>query len=245
MLGLDAGPAPAKPLPLAGETIKDCADCPELVTLPAATILIDADVADRHATPAESPRRRIAIWPGFAIGRREITNSELAAFRAVEGAAAPARCAGTVSDTTSHAPAACVSWDEATAYTAYLSRRTGRHYRLPSAAEWEYAAQLAAAPGPRLASAAGPQDTDVSSQPRLSGFGGGVAELTADCWRDLLELSGETSRPFRPAEGCELHVLKDGAEGEDARWKRAAARRAIGETERSPVIGFRVVRELE
>jgi hypothetical protein len=34
------------------------------------------------------------------------------------------------------------------------------------------------------------------------GPGGGVAEMTADCWSDLLELAGESSRPFRPARGC-------------------------------------------
>lgn len=234
------------PSRLPGASIQDCPECPEMVVVPAGNAHVGADAGDPDASEAELPRRTIPVWPGFAISRVEIRQSEFAAFMAANSAAEACRARAAAASPALGSYATCLTWDEATHYTAFLSRRTGKHYRLPSAIEWEYVARLDAEARHRVASADPSDVAPIARAPRgAEGFGGGVAEYTADCWRDLLVLAGETSKPFQPAQGCHTRVLKDGADGEVKRWQRAAARRPVGETTRSATIGLRVVRELD
>lgn len=148
----------------AEQIFRDCADCPEMVAIPAGSLLMGNAAADRLPDPRtgeaatnDGPQRHVDI-PAFAMGRYEVTVGEYAAFIAATGHRNTDPCMGfTDSDRfvpsreldwdrsdaeqTNRHPAGCVSWFDAVAYTEWLSKRSGHYYRLPSEAEWEYAAR--------------------------------------------------------------------------------------------------------
>jgi formylglycine-generating enzyme required for sulfatase activity len=149
-----------------GADIQDCADCPKMIVIPAGSFQMGSTVeeTDREKMPAvyaamEKPRHAVTIPKPFAIGKYEITKAEYAAFVAATKRADAFYCRiyddkGVYFDTvpgkdwkdpgfkqTDREPVVCISWDDALAYTQWLSARTGKRYRLPSEAEWEYAAR--------------------------------------------------------------------------------------------------------
>jgi formylglycine-generating enzyme required for sulfatase activity len=154
-----AANAPAGPHPLS--VFKDCEDCPEMVALPAGAFMMGSPESEFGRREPEGPPRRVAIARRFAIGRFEITMDQFSAFVADSGMAVGNQCRKIVEfsgstagwgapeasfrapgfEVTGKHPVVCISWHDAQAYVAWLSRRTGKAYRLPSEAEWEYAAR--------------------------------------------------------------------------------------------------------
>lgn len=110
----------------------------------------------------EAPVHRVSV-PSFAIGKYEVTYEEFIAFVADTRHVWAGSCIALVKSTSSgafvwksvravvwrdalsrqdtHSPVVCVSWEDARSYVGWLSQRTGQDYRLPSEAEWEYAAR--------------------------------------------------------------------------------------------------------
>ena len=148
----------------AAETFQDCADCPVMVKIPAGAFTMGSVAAettreriDPNIVTDERPAHMVTVGAEFAIGQFAVTRGEFAAFVADTGYAPKGGCWTLTGEKwsfdkkrswrdpgyvqTDRHPVVCVSYQDTRRYAQWLSRKTGRSYRLPSEAEWEYSAR--------------------------------------------------------------------------------------------------------
>jgi sulfatase modifying factor 1 len=138
---------------------RDCADCPEMVVIPAGVFAMGSPDDEPGRGADEGPRHTVRLERPFALGRFEVTRLEYEAFLAATHRPVGGDCITdrrqpgdwkpdaetTLRDpgfqqAPTH-PVVCVSWSDAKAYADWLAQKTGKPYRLAREAEWEYAAR--------------------------------------------------------------------------------------------------------
>ena len=142
---------------------RDCDKCPEMLVVPGGSFVMGAHGGEPGRP--EGPPREVRVERDFALGKYEVTNAEFEAFVAATGYEVETGCRGKFNgvwqnhpdsdwtdmllgqDYLPEHPVACVSWLDARAYANWLASVTGQPYRLPTEAEWEYAARAGAVGG--------------------------------------------------------------------------------------------------
>ncbi len=179
-----------------------------------------------NETHFEKPEHRVKIANPFAIGRYEVT------FREWDLCVAAGACRYRPDDHgwgRDNRPAIDVSWDDAKTYVAWLAQTTGQKYRLPSEAEWEYAARAGT--------------TTAYWWGRDAGAGN-AAEWVEDCWNDSYRGAPKDGSAWTTGQ-CRLRVLRGGSFGNKANAIRSAARFRYDADVRYYANGFRVARDLQ
>lgn len=176
------------------------------------------------ADPSERPPHRVQI-AAFALGAYEVTQREWKACVAASACSDKPRI-GVGND---RLPMMDLSWDDATQYVQWLRGVTRKSYRLPSEAEWEYAARAGATTpypwgkeiGVGRADCSGCGGNYDSKLPAAIGsfppnawgiydMQGGVAEWTQDCWHKNYDSAPANGSAWQSG-GCQEHVLRGGS----------------------------------
>jgi formylglycine-generating enzyme required for sulfatase activity len=268
----------------------ECTDCPTMVGIPAGAFVMGSAAAEPGHFDNEGPQHRVAI-KAFAIGKYPVTTEQFLKFLRDSGYK-PDACnsmLGTVWETPGDGrayppfdiqppqwPAVCLDWKDAQAYIAWLNAKVraarpgmvkgSGPYRLPSEAEWEYAARggtttvrwwgddigVANANCNGCGSKAdGRVLTDVDSfKPNpfgLYGVLGNAWQWTADCWHASYVGAPGDGRAWKDP-SCTKHVIRGGSWDNTPIFVRSAARSGApatpGEYDYSSLSGFRVARDL-
>ena len=190
----------------------------------------------------EAPARCVAVQ-AFRMSATEITNAQYEAFDPSHRSLRGYKGFSQADDEA----VVMVSWEEADAYCQWLSQRTGRHFRLPTEAEWEYACRAG------TESAYNTGDTFPESQWKVQKntrykepVSLQVAQFEPNAW-GLYDMHGNVEEwcldavSSSPAPSGDLRAIRGGSHNTPVRYLRSANRSASVPQDRSVLLGFRVV----
>lgn len=254
-----------------GKSFKDCADCPNMIVIPAAAYWQGADDSSKFALSMEKPRRLVTIGAALAVSIHEVTMAQWDACFDDKG------CQSHPEDNgwgRGDRPVIMVSWFDTGQYLYWLSEKTGQTYRLPSESEWEYFARAGEqgewpGGGPenvcKYANIAGAEtgfrwqhaqciDSTALGTTRVGSFmpnsfglydtSGNVAEWTADCM-NLSYIDAPVDGSVWGRGLCSSHMTRGGSWITGSKEIRLPARFNLKNGDRNDFTGFRVVRIIE
>ncbi|HJV54017.1 MAG TPA: formylglycine-generating enzyme family protein [Noviherbaspirillum sp.] len=252
----EAAPAaPERPSPpVAGiSEARDCTACPELVVLPAGSFTMGSNSSD----PSEKPAHHVTLAHPFAIGKNEVTVEQWNACTEAGGCPRIANEANRPGNT----PVRDVSWDDAQQYVKWLGKQTGKDYRLPTEAEWEYAARGGTASkfwwGEQMRKGMAnckdcgepwQQDSPASAgsfpanRYGLHDVNGSVWEWVSDCWHNNYKGAPANGRSWDEA-NCRVRVIRGGSWRDGASYMPVTTRFKYDASVRYSQNGFRVARD--
>lgn len=248
----------------------DCENCPSMIGVPAGAFTMGSPPSEPERRDTEGPVG-VNIERSFAVGRFEVTREQYAAF--VEetkyttsyGCIIDGRSSGGASWTNpgfeqaGNHPVVCVSYRDARAYVAWLSRKTKKTYRLLSEAEWEFMARA----GTRFAYTHGnvlstsfanfnrgrdgtiPIGYTTANLLGIHDVLGNAWEIVEDCWNPDLSFNNLDGRPTNLRGDCSQRVIRGGGWDSTAAQARIAARSTIEAGSAANSVGFRVARNLD
>jgi formylglycine-generating enzyme required for sulfatase activity len=284
-------PSMAKPPPgnpsKSVSAFRDCANCPEMVEIPPGTFMMGTDPEEARRAgisedraKSERPRHAVSVRSAFAVGKYHVTRGEFARFVQETGYRSPVGCAVWTSARgwnvdggkswrdpgfaqTDRDPVVCVSWEDAAAYAAWLARTTGKPYRLPAEAEWEYAARAGTTTAYYWGDDAGrgnancgwcdgqmgkgttPVGNFAPNRFGLYDMAGNAFQWVGDCFAKTYEgAPGDASVALVSGRNCRSRVTRGGAWFYDAALARAGSRSSNPPDTRQSDTGFRVARPL-
>lgn len=223
----------------------DCDVCPEMVRMAGGTSLLGSLDDERGRSGNEGPQVEVSIAP-FWMGKAEISRAEWQVC-VDDGACRPAQGGGEDGH-----PVTGISWTDASGYADWLSEKSDYTFRLPSEAEWEYAARAGTEtlfwwgntyPGPGVVQG---EPRPLSALPE-NGFGvagmlGNVREWVADCYVNT-HAGAPTNGAAVSSGDCGRRVVKGGSFRLEAGEHRPANRARYQQSVRDRSLGFRVVAE--
>jgi len=251
------------------DPLEDGGEGPAMVRLPGGSFLMGSPDTEPERSSEEGPRHRVDIRP-FAMGRTEVTFADYDRFAEATGRERPQDNGWGRGDR----PVINVSWKDAGDYATWLSDQTGQEYRLPSEAEWEYAARggtdtpfwtggcidtdQANYDGNYDYGGCGAKTGLYRQQPLPAGslpqnpFGlydvaGNAWEWVADCWHDnYLEGAPADGGAWLESNGgdCARRVLRGGSWLDFPRSLRSAFRYGDTAVVANVYVGFRLARTL-
>jgi len=228
--------------------------CPEMVLLPAGEFMMGSPDTDEEADACEKPHRKVTISTRFAIGLYPVTFAEYDRFCDAAGRDKP-------EDEDwgrGRRPVINVSWDDAKAYVEWLGKETGKPYRLPSEAEWEYACRAGTTTRYSCGDTITEKDAnfdakvgktkEVGSYPAnpwgLYDMHGNVWEWLEDVWHDTYRGAPDDGGAWTKGGDSDHRVLRGGSWCYFSGILRSAERDWNNPVNRGDGSGFRVARTI-